>query len=258
MHHPPKVAVITPTGLASNRRRYLTDLYNSLCEQDITWEWIIAPNGRRADPDRIPAAIAADPRVIICARPDPGAASARNTSLNYVTAPFVCYADDDDLLPPDSLSVRYHRALDTGLGWVAGLSADLKKNGDLHTWDCATPVGPHDAGDVWTYWHSPQDGKPPLGHTMLLTRTEIARAYAGHGGLTKGEDYVYVMSITGNSAGEVLPEVVYHYRHHRGQWTKQPTYRDRAEYDARTFAYNQGAALRQLREQSPAAFADAA
>ena len=108
----------------------------------------------------------------------------------------------------------------------------------------------HDPGDVWTYWRSPQDGKPPLGHTMLLTRTEIARAYAGHGGLTKGEDYVYVMSVTGNSAGELLPDIVYHYRHHRGQWTKQSTYRDKAEYDARTFAYNQGAALRQVRAAS--------
>ncbi|MFD3809271.1 hypothetical protein ACFWTC_38375 [Streptomyces sp. NPDC058619] len=81
---------------------------------------------------------------------------------------------------------------------------------------------------------------------MLLTRTEIARAYAGHGGLAKGEDYVYVMSVTGISDGELLPDVVYHYRQHRGQWTKQATYRDRAEYDARTFAWNPGRALREV------------
>ncbi|MCM2387371.1 hypothetical protein [Streptomyces albipurpureus] len=53
-----------------------------------------------------------------------------------------------------------------------------------------------------------------MGHTMLLTRTAIARAYAGHGGLTKGEDYVYVLSVTGNTAGEHLPDITYHYRHH--------------------------------------------
>ncbi|WP_308379124.1 glycosyltransferase [Streptomyces sp. ISL-43] len=250
MHHQPQVAVITPTGMRSNRRRYLGELYDSLTAQDIAWEWIVAPNGRHADPDRLPAAIAADPRVTICARPDPGAAPARNTSLNYVTAPYVCYADDDDLLPSASLSVRYHRAESAGLGWVAGHSADLKKNGRLQTWECAAPAGLHDAGDVWAYWPSPHDGKPPVGHTMLLTRTEIARAYAGHGGLTKGEDYVYVMSVTGNSDGELLPDVVYHYRQHRGQWTKQASYRDRAEYDARTFAWNQGRALREVRRRA--------
>ncbi|MFE2639472.1 glycosyltransferase family 2 protein [Streptomyces scopuliridis] len=249
MPNQPQIAVITPTGLRPKRRRYLTDLYESLLAQDVAWEWIIAPNGRQADLRTIPPAIAADPRVKICARPDPGAAPARNTALNYVSAPYLCYADDDDILPAHSLAVRYHRAVETGLGWVAGMSADLKRNGDLTTWDCATPVGLHDPGEVWTYWPSPQDGKPPLGHTMLLTRTVIARAYGGHGGLTKGEDYVFVMSITGNAAGELLPDITYHYRHHRGQWTKQSRYRDKAEYDARTFAWNQGQALREVRHE---------
>ncbi|MEV6421648.1 glycosyltransferase family A protein [Streptomyces sp. NPDC051662] len=249
MPNHPQTAVITPTGLHPKRRRYLTDLYESLLTQDVAWEWIIAPNGRQADLRTIPPAIAADPRVKICARPDPGAAPARNTALNYVSAPYLCYADDDDILPPHSLAVRYHRAVETGLGWVAGMSADLKRNGTLTTWDCATPVGLHDPGDVWTYWPSPQDSKPPLGHTMLLTRTVIARAYGGHGGLTKGEDYVFVMSITGNAAGELLPDITYHYRHHRGQWTKQSRYRDKAEYDARTFAWNQGQALREVRHE---------
>jgi glycosyltransferase involved in cell wall biosynthesis len=95
MPQQPHVAVITPTGLRPKRRRYLVDLYESLLNQDVAWEWIIAPNGRQADLRTIPASIAADPRVKVCARPDPGAAPARNTSLNYVTAPYVCYADDD-------------------------------------------------------------------------------------------------------------------------------------------------------------------
>ncbi|MFF8786768.1 glycosyltransferase [Streptomyces sp. NPDC015125] len=245
----PRIAVITPTGLRPERLSYLIDLYDSLLAQDIHWEWIIAPNGRQADPHTIPAVIAADPRVRICARPAPGAAAARNTSLNLVRAPYVCYVDDDDVLPLNSLAVRYHRAEETGLGWVAGMSADLHKSGETTIWECATPPGLHEPGDVWTYWPSPQSGKPPIGHTMLLTRTAIARAYAGHGGLTKGEDYVYVMSVTGNAAGELLSDITYHYRHHPGQWTKQSHYRDQAEFDARQFAWNQGQALHQLRRK---------
>ncbi|MFB8401190.1 glycosyltransferase [Streptomyces sp. NPDC055912] len=245
-HPDAQVAVITPTQLDPRRRHYLTDLYRSLTLQSIPFEWVIAPNGPDADPAVIPSLIANDPRVRIRPRPKPGAAPARNLALNDVTAPYTCFVDDDDLLPPDSLAVRYHRAVETGLGWVAGWSADLHLDGTLSTWVCPTPVGRHEPGDVWTYWPSPAS-KPPLGHTMLLARTELARACGGHGGLWKGEDYVYVMSISGRSAGELLPVVTYHYRDHEHQMTEDTAYRDVDELAARTFAFLQGESERALR-----------
>jgi glycosyltransferase involved in cell wall biosynthesis len=159
-------------------RPFLEELYESLlAQEDVTWEWIVAPNGPDADPDHIPSAIAKDARVRVVARPDPGPAPARNTALNFVRAPRVAFADDDDRLPPLALAIRNEHAITTGLYWVAGRSADWDPGtGNLTTWMCPTPVGRHAAGDVLSFWPDPMASKPPLGHCMLLTDTRLARA----------------------------------------------------------------------------------
>ncbi|WP_435059265.1 glycosyltransferase family 2 protein [Streptomyces sp. bgisy060] len=244
----PQTAVITPTGLHPTRLPFIEELYESLCAQEgVTWEWIVAPNGRRAEPDLIPRAITKDPRVKVIARPEPGPAPARNTGLNYVEAPRCTFADDDDRLDaPFSLAIRHERATVTGLRWVAGRSADWDpESGSLSTWMSSAPVGPLAAGEVLDYWPDPLASKPPLGHCMLLTDTALARA-VGHGGLHKGEDYAYIAGICSRWAGELLPDVVYHRRVHSGQWTAEDSYRDQAEFDARTHAWLKGHAERQL------------
>lgn len=250
-HDQPAVAVITPTGLRPDRLPFLEELYDSICAQEGTsWEWIIAPNGPQADPDLIPSSITRDPRVRVAARPDPGPAPARNTALAHVSAPRVTFADDDDRIAPLGLAIRNEHAITTGLRWVAGWSADwYPDDGTLSTWVCPTPVGRHEAGDVWTYWPSPEASKPPLGHCMLLTDTRLAQA-VGFGGLHKGEDYPYVMGVVARSAGELLPEVVYHRRVHPGQWTAADSYRDQAEFDARRHAWIKGRAERELLAES--------
>ncbi|MCD9193398.1 glycosyltransferase family 2 protein [Streptomyces albireticuli] len=252
MHTPnePAVAVITPTGLRPNRLPFLEELYESLLAQEgVTWEWIVAPNGPEADPDLIPSVITKDPRVSVVSRPGPGPAPARNTALNYVRAPRVAFADDDDRLPPLSLAIRNEHAISTGLHWVAGRSADWHaESGSLTTWMCPTPVGRHAAGDVWTFWPDPMASKPPIGHCMLLTDTRLARA-VGHGGLHKGEDYKFALGVCGRSDGLMLGDVVYHRRSHDQQWSSQSTYRDQVEFDARRHAWLVGLAERELRAE---------
>lgn len=239
-----QIAVITPTTLVPERLDYLAELYQSLnAQDDANWQWILSPNGPDADLTRLPEQIAGDPRVTVCARPRIGAAYARNIALNYVTADFTCYVDDDDLLPPQSLAVRHQHAVRTGLDWVAGWSADLRPDGSTETWVCPTPIGRHAPGQVWTYWRSPEESKPPMGHTMLLTRTRLLRLCAGHGGLVKGEDYVMVLGVTGRGAGELLPVVSYLYRSHSQQMTGRSDYRDESEFDARRFAFLHGQEL---------------
>ncbi|MEU1824077.1 glycosyltransferase family A protein [Streptomyces abikoensis] len=247
----PAVAVITPTGLHPTRLPFLEELYESLCAQEgATWEWIVAPNGPQAEPDLIPRAIRKDPRVKVIARPGPGPAPARNTALNYVDAPRCAFADDDDRLTPLSLAIRNEHAIATGLRWVAGRSADWDpESGSLSTWMCPTPVGPLAAGEVLTYWPDPLASKPPLGHCMLLTDTPLARA-VGQGGLHKGEDYAFLVGVCARSAGALLPDVVYHRRVHAGQWTADDSYRDQAEFDARTHAWLKGCAERELLAES--------
>ncbi|WP_330351661.1 hypothetical protein [Streptomyces sp. NBC_00582] len=84
---------------------------------------------------------------------------------------------------------------------------------------------------------------------MLLTHTEIARASGGHGGLWKGEDYVYVMSVTGRSAGELLPVVTYQYRDHEHEMPEAASYPDEDKRGARIFAWLQGRDDRELRRR---------
>lgn len=250
----PAVAVITPTALRSNRLPFLDELYDSLlAQEDVTWEWIVAPNGPEATPDLIPSAITKDPRVRVVTRPCGGPGPARNTALNYVRAPRVAFADDDDRLPPQSLAIRNDHAITTGFHWVAGRSADWHaESGSLTTWMCPTPVGRHAAGDVWTFWPDPMASKPPMGHCMLLTDTRLART-VGHGGLHKGEDYKFALGVCSRSDGLMLSDVVYHRRSHDQQWSSQSTYRDQIEFDARQHAWLVGLAERELRaEQSGA------
>ncbi len=219
----PAVTVITPTRLVAGRLGYLAELYRSLATQRLQdWEWILTPDG--ADPALIPASITADRRVRINPMPrQVGAACARNLSLVLAAGDYVTYVDDDDLLiGPDSLGVRYRRAEETGLGWVAGQRADLTPDGILTVTHPLAP-GHYRPGAIWQAWASPADSAPPLGHTQLLIRTNLALR-SGQGGLIQGEDYVTVILAQGQAPGEVLPDIVYGYRVHDLQMTRHPTY----------------------------------
>ncbi|MFI5804381.1 glycosyltransferase [Streptomyces sp. NPDC051561] len=229
------------TQLKPERLDYLVEMHASLARQSIRWQAVIALDG--ANPRHLPAPLAADPRVRVLELPRPvGAGAARNLALNLVDTDLVTYVDDDDVLPDDSLAVRYQRITETGLGWIAGWSADLQMDGSATTWHCPTPPGLHGPGDVTRYWTSPHS-PIPLGQTMLLARTDLVRAAGGHGGLPQGEDFLMVNTVTSLSAGELLPHVVYFYRKHPAQMTAGGPVFDQYEEQCRTFAWQQGRRL---------------
>ncbi|WNI19931.1 glycosyltransferase family A protein [Actinacidiphila sp. ITFR-21] len=235
------VTVITPTRLAATRLPFLRELYSSLLVQAPTaWQWVLALDG--ADPGRVPAEIADAPRVLVLALPAVGAAAARNLALNESTGVYCAFCDDD-VLPADSLARRYRRAQETGHGWIAGRSADLLPDGSTRL-EPALPPGVYQPGDVWAAWTSPETSRPPVGHTTLLVRTELARAAGGQGGLTTGEDYLYCLQVTGRSPGEIIPEICYLVRRHPGQMTAASGYDDGPlEQRGRRFAWLHGRAL---------------
>ncbi|WP_392973704.1 hypothetical protein [Streptomyces sp. LN245] len=103
------------------------------------------------------------------------------------------------------------------------------------------------AGDVWRHWASP-DSTIPIGPTTLLARTGIVRASGGYAALPQGEDYAYLVGVTGAARGALLPTVVYHYRKHAEQMTAQPEY-PAMELLARRFAWNHGKHLESLRKE---------
>ncbi|MFD4476435.1 glycosyltransferase family 2 protein [Streptomyces sp. NPDC058471] len=238
----PDITVVIATQLRPERLGYLVELHASLTRQTVPWEAVLVLDG--ADRALLPKPLAADPRIRVVELPRPvGAAAARNLGLRLVRTKYVCYSDDDDLLSDDSFAVRHQRITETGLGWVAGWSADLHPDGTITIWRCPTPPGVHQPGDVTGYWASP-DAQIPLGQTMLLAHTDLVVAAGGHGGLPVGEDFVMVSGVTNLAPGELLPHVVYYYRQHAGQMTEGgPTYRD-LRGPSRDFAFRHGIALR--------------
>ncbi|MET9550048.1 glycosyltransferase [Streptomyces sp. NPDC006627] len=242
-----EVAVVTPTRLRPDRIGYLLELYASLREQDVSWEWILALDG--VSEEGMPEVLRVDARVKVVALPRPvGAGAARNFAVNEVTADWLTTSDDDDVLPAQSLAVRLRYAQKHDLGWCAGWSADLHLDRSITTWRCSTPPGFHAPGDVWRHWTSPE-ATIPIGPTTLLARTEIVRASGGYAALPQGEDYAYLVGVTGAARGALLPTAVYHYRKHAEQMTAQPEY-PAMERQARKFAWKYGEHLETLRKET--------
>ncbi|WP_308293553.1 glycosyltransferase [Streptomyces sp. RM72] len=240
-----EVAVITPTRLRAERVPYLLELYASLQKQGVPFQWVLALDG--VPLSELPAVLREDPRVVAVPLPRAvGAGAARNFALNEVTTAWCTTADDDDLLPEGSLSLRLEHARANGLGWCAGWSADLHPDGSTTTWHCPTPPGFHEAGAVWRFWKTP-DSTIPIGPTTLLARTDLIRGSGGYAALPQGEDYAYLVGITGGAPGALLPAVVYHYRKHPEQMTAHPSY-PAMESRARVFAWRHGQHLAALRE----------
>ncbi|MCC2275567.1 glycosyltransferase [Streptomyces sp. ET3-23] len=234
------ITVVIATQLREDRLGYLTAMHTSLTRQSVPWQAVISIDG--TDPARLPAPLAADPRVHTLALPRPvGAACARNLALNEVRTEYVNWADDDDEFAPGAMAARLEVLEATGVGWCAGWSEDHHPDGSTTVWRCPTPPGRHEAGDVWTYWPSPAH-TIPIGPTTILARTELVRA-APMGGLVQGEDYCAAVGVTNLAPGILLPQAVYRYRKYAGQMTSQPGY-DQLEPAAREHAWQYGRALR--------------
>ncbi|MGM9336013.1 glycosyltransferase [Streptomyces murinus] len=234
------ITVVIASRLREDRLGFLTAMHTSLTRQSVSWEAVIALDG--ADPARLPAQLADDPRVRTLALPGTvGAACARNLALNTVRTPYVNWADDDDEFTDHAMTARLNALEKTGVGWCAGWSEDLHPDGTTTLWRCPVPPGRHEAGDVLSYWRSPAD-TIPIGPTTILARTDLVRA-APMGGLVQGEDYMTAVGITSLAPGILLPLPVYRYRKHAGQMTAQTGY-GQLEFAAREHAWQYGRSLR--------------
>ncbi len=232
----PPITVVIASRLREDRLDYLTAMHASLTRQSVPWEAVIALDG--ADPSRLPAPLAADPRIRTLTLPRPvGAACARNLALTQVRTKFVNWADDDDEFTDGAMTARLSALESTGVGWCAGWSEDLHPDGSTTLWRCPTPPSRHEAGDVMNYWARPQD-TIPIGPTTILARTDLVRA-APMGGLVQGEDYMAAVGVTVLAPGILLRLPVYRYRKHPGQMTQQASY-DQLEAAAREHAHGYG------------------
>ena len=236
------VSVITPTRLAPERIPLLLELNQSLRHNACAVEHVVVVDGNSID--AVPAELR--DRATIFATPKPiGQAAARNLALGLAQGDWITSADDDDLLPPQSIDQRL-AALNRQPGalWAAGYLTDASRR---HL-EVMAP-GPCAPGDVWRAWPQPE-ATIPLGPTSLLVQRPLLQRLGGWMGLPQGEDLGMMMAVTCTAPGVLADAWVYHYRMHSGQMTKAPGF-NTLETLCRRCAWQRGALLMDQSQSEP-------
>lgn len=101
--NPGLVSVVMP---AYNAADHISEAIKSLQDQVYSlWELWIVDDGSTDLTARIVSEFQ-DPRIRLLKQPNQGVSSARNHALDLVNGEFITFLDSDDLLPPNSLSIR--------------------------------------------------------------------------------------------------------------------------------------------------------
>ena len=138
-----KFSIITPEH-DSNNVPYLTELYNSICEQTYeNWEWIIYLNNG-AQASLVPKFIYDDPKVSVSLQlyPNKNIGAIKHNAFNQGTGDILVEVDHDDLITPDCLEKLNEAFQDQEIGFVYSDSAVL------HT---QNQFVPYDSRYGWTY-----------------------------------------------------------------------------------------------------------
>lgn len=208
-----RTTIITATNLQPSRLDFLHAAHESVQQQSTPAHWIVC-----LDSDDKPPAWLKDSAQIVRSK-GKGVSAARNTALEYVTTPYVCTLDDDDILSLDSIKVR-EDALSGGknMRWVAAHISDLVDNVVQDRWEQPLVSGSYEPGDVHRLWQSPENYFIALSHTFLL-HTEDVLSYRGWPDVPFDEDIAVISHITRIHSGCVLDDVVLMYRKHKNQTT---------------------------------------
>ncbi len=233
---PATVAVITATNLNPKRARWLVEAHESLHANHTPFIHVLSVNN--SDIATIKTVVGekmyACPHLKIVdasAEYDADtAAEARNVALYQVDTEWVCYIDDDDILPPGSIDARVAASeqYKTDIHWVGGYLADLvtSEDGSSHLtsrWEQPAAAGFYQPGDMLRVWGNPE-GMFPYGGGSLLMRTSTLQMLGGWGGIPHDEDILMHLALTNGFPGVILEGVFLHYRKHAIQWTGTPGY----------------------------------
>lgn len=229
------ITLITPTRLEENRIPWLEKLCRSVdTVGDI--EHIIVVDGGRTLPTGIDLGYS---HVVFTGKPV-GAGAARNYGLLRASGKHIASVDDDDLVNPQGL-LSLSRILDKDarLGWASGYLQDMRADGTVFkTWEHKTPLGHVPAGGVFEQWRAPRT-EFPIAPSGILCRRESLLSVGGWGALPQGEDFLMVMKLTGQYAGYSTDEIVYYYRKHEHQMTRDHIFQH-AEKECRAFCFQTG------------------
>ena len=128
--HQPLVSIITP---AYNAEKYIKETIESVLGQTYkNWELIVVNDGSTDDTEEIIRSFD-DPRVVLLSQKNSGVSSARNLGIQSSKGEYITFLDADDVLPPESLSVRVqylesHPDVDLVDGNISIKDADIKND----------------------------------------------------------------------------------------------------------------------------------
>lgn len=226
------ISVITPTRLRPDRMEWLHELNACVTEQG--GQHVLVLDGQDAVTSSLDAVIVPTHRHI-------GQAAARNLGLLYADGDLITAADDDDLLPEGSLTIREETIDSLGVAWCAGQLAHYENGEITDVWSPPAVAGPYRRGEVFQKWSEPS-GRFPIAPTGLMVRRKALMSIGGWAGLAQAEDFAMVLAVTGMFDGVVLDDVVYWYRQHAGQMLKSADF-DTLEGDSRQWCWDRAAAL---------------
>ena len=223
------VSVITPTRLKENRMEWFIELNKSIREQDAEHVVVVDREDKPVLPSEIEATVLYPQKVV-------GQAVSRNLAIKSSHGSYITSADDDDIIPPNSIKSRLQGILDAPEAkWSCGYLSDLR-GAELSLWEHKAKPGFYSPGEIAQLWEYPLDEFPLPPTGMLVEKNSLLSA-GGWGGLGQGEDFFMVLAVTNRFSGVVVEDVVYHYRKHTEQMMNTPDF-DLLEEASREFCYN--------------------
>ena len=202
----PRVSVVIP---AYNAMRYLPQTVASVLAQTFgDFEVLIVDDGSQDDTAGW-AAAHPDARVRLVARPNGGAAAARNTGVQHAAGEYVAFLDADDLWQPTKLEQQVARAdADPEVGlvdcWISYIDGEGEPIGKVMT--------QHLEGDVWA--HMVEYNLVRCGSTPLVRRRLFDEVGSFDEGFRYAEDWEMWIRITARYKFAVVKEPLVAYRQH--------------------------------------------
>ena len=210
----PKVSVILP---AYNAEKYIKEAIDSIWSQTFRdFELIVINDCSKDSTEKIILSYN-DPRLVYVKNEENlGVAGTLNKGLKLAKGQYIARMDADDI----SLPQRFEKQvayLDSH-GQVAVLGTGIQHFGEGIPTKC------------WVLSHNPEQMKIDLlfacglAHPSIMMRTDVIRALGGYDMAFEGlEDYELWCRVAQEHQVTTLPEVLFRYRVHPGQVTKNPS-----------------------------------
>jgi glycosyltransferase involved in cell wall biosynthesis len=219
----PEVSVIT--AVKEINPEYLIDAYESLNEQQVSWEWLLQADGTEVD---IPPNIIRDRRVILQINNETyGAGITRNLALSRSNAPIIQNLDADDYLFPNALDVMYEQIRTNSYAFVFGKDVSLDLDGNTYDYAGGLSPGVILPGIIYKRWQ--EIHMTPVHPAGIMWRKDILFKYGGWHGLSSGEDTAVMLAASVKHPVYFLDEKTLVYRLHDKQLTSHESYKDTKE-----------------------------